>query len=458
MPFHTGRAEEPIETDAAQGILYLENDLGLARLLQVQLDRFGYRVDLAADAGQGLALVRQTGYQAVLVDYNLPEQGGMWMVAALLELDPLLPVLMLTAKGDERSAVEAMKLGASDYLVKDPELRYLDLLPMVLEKMLLGHRLARERERTLKSIKESEERYRKLVELTPDGIVICCQSRIEFANPAALRLLGAGNPDEVLGNLILGFIHPDSVELFQAQLRLIEASGVNVPWLEERFVRLDYKELDAEVSGIPFSYRSHPAVLIIFRDIGQRVEAKHLLERLAYFDQLTQLPNRALFFDRLQVQLEQARRYQFDFALLYLDLDGFKGVNDTLGHDQGDSLLTQVAARLEQTVRSSDTVARIGGDEFVVLMARVKIREDAAVVAGKLVETLGVPFELGGGCCCIGASVGISLFPLNGEDADSLLTAADRAMYQAKEAGGSGFRFSSSPDAAPRTSPMRRQR
>jgi diguanylate cyclase (GGDEF)-like protein/PAS domain S-box-containing protein len=428
------------ETEAAR-ILYMEDDPGLARLLQLQLGRRGYRVDIAGDGEQGLELARQTGYQAVLVDYRMPVLSGMSVVARLVELDPALPVIMVTGNGDERVAVEAMKLGARDYLVKDADGRYLELLPLVLEKVLLGRRLARERERMLAAIRESEERYRKLVELSPDGIVICRQARIEFANPAALRLLGARDPDEVLGAMILGFVHPDSVELFQAQLELIEENGANVPWLEERFVRLDYAVLDVEVSGIPFRYRGQQAVQIIFRDISARIDAKQRLERMAYCDQLTQLPNRACFFDRLSVQLAQAKRYGFRIALLYLDLDGFKQVNDTLGHDQGDFLLTQVAGRLEGSLRSCDTVSRMGGDEFVVIMARVKAPGDAALVAAKLVEVLKAPFELGEERGCIGGSVGISMYPEDGSDADTLLNKADRAMYRAKQEGGGGFRF-----------------
>jgi diguanylate cyclase (GGDEF)-like protein/PAS domain S-box-containing protein len=422
-------------------ILYMEDDLGLARLLRTHLGRHGYLVDLAVDGEQGLALVRQNSYQAVLVDYNMPVLSGMAVVRLLVEQDRSLPVIMVTGNGDEKVAVEAMKLGARDYLVKDLDLRYLELLPMLLQKVLLGRRLARERELMLNSIRESEERYRKLVELSPDGIVICCRSRIEFANPAALRLLGAEEPEQILGAMILGFVHPGSVHLFQAQLELIETNGVNVPWLEERFVRLDYAELDVEVSGVPFSLRGAPAVQIIFRDITARIEAKQLLERMAYYDQLTHLPNRALFFDRLSVNLAQAKRYGYCFAVLYLDLDGFKQVNDSLGHDRGDYLLKLVAGRLERCLRSSDTVSRMGGDEFVIIMSRISAPEDAAVVADKVIATLSAEFDLNGERCFIGGSVGISLYPGDADDVDALLNKADSAMYQAKQAGGRNFRY-----------------
>jgi diguanylate cyclase (GGDEF)-like protein/PAS domain S-box-containing protein len=423
----------------APRILYMEDDPGLARLLKKHLGRYGYQVDLAADGAEGLSLVEKNRYQAVLVDYNMPVLGGMEVVRHLVAREQRLPVVMITGNGDEQVAVEAMKLGAADYLVKDLDMGYLELLPMVLDKVLLGGRLAAEREQALRSIRESEERYRKLVELSPDGIVICCRSRIEFVNPAALRLLGAGAAAEVLGHLILGFVHPGSVHLFQAQLELIETSGVNVPWVEERFVRLDYGELDVEVSGIPFVFGGKQAVQIIFRDITARVESTRLLERMAFYDQLTRLPNRVLFFERVSVTLLQAKRYEFPLALLYLDLDHFKQINDTLGHDKGDELLRQVAARLVHCSRSSDTVARMGGDEFVILVSRMKDQDNAAIVARKVIDTLNAPFNLGGELCSIGASIGISLHPADADDADDLVKKADHAMYVAKQQGGNCF-------------------
>jgi diguanylate cyclase (GGDEF)-like protein/PAS domain S-box-containing protein len=422
-------------------ILYMEDDLGLARLLKKRLASHGYLVDLVADGEEGILLVEQNDYDALLVDYRMPVMSGIEVVRHLAQSGLDIPMIMVTGNGDEKVAVEAMKQGAADYLVKDLDMRYLELLPMVLEKVLVRRRLSQERELMLQSIRESEDRYRRLVELSPDGIVICCRSRIEFANPAALGLLGAKVPDQVLGEMMLGFVHPASAELFQAQLELIEASGVNVPWLEERFVRLDYSELAVEVSGIPFGFRGDPAVQIIFRDITSRVEAKQLLERMAYYDQLTRLPNRALFFDRLNMNLAQARRYRYSFALLYLDLDRFKEVNDNRGHDQGDLLLSQAAARLESCIRSSDTISRVGGDEFIILMSRINEPGDAAVVARKVVIAMTADFDLSGERCRIGGSIGISIYPDDAEEADPLVNRADVAMYKAKQQGGNQFLY-----------------
>jgi diguanylate cyclase (GGDEF)-like protein len=166
------------------------------------------------------------------------------------------------------------------------------------------------------------------------------------------------------------------------------------------------------------------------REIDQR-----RLRELALHDALTGLPNRTLFRDRLEQSLGEAQRYGRRCALLFLDLDGFKRVNDTLGHDAGDLLLKLTAERLRRAVRASDTVARIGGDEFTVLLPEIASREGAALVAEKLVAALALPFSLGGRSAGVSASVGVCLYPEDAADADGCLSAADGAMYCAKQAG-----------------------
>jgi len=164
------------------------------------------------------------------------------------------------------------------------------------------------------------------------------------------------------------------------------------------------------------------------------------LYRSANYDKLTDLPNRALFMDRLNQVLKQSRRYERKFALLFIDLDGFKSVNDTQGHDAGDELLIQVAARLSGCVRESDTVARLGGDEFTVILSDIAGTEGSETVAKKIVETISTPFDVKALKTGIGASIGVSVFPDSGDNADILLKKADDAMYLAKQQGKNGYR------------------
>ncbi len=177
-------------------------------------------------------------------------------------------------------------------------------------------------------------------------------------------------------------------------------------------------------------------------DISEHKLAEERIQRMAHHDSLTGLPNRLLFDDRLDQAVSLAKRDARQFALLYLDLDNFKPVNDSLGHTAGDELLKSAAERIRRQVRESDTVARVGGDEFTVILPDIARREEAETVARKIIAAVAAPFQLGsqGQCIAIGTSIGIALYPTDGRDADALVKAADAAMYNAKQAG-SSFRF-----------------
>lgn len=180
----------------------------------------------------------------------------------------------------------------------------------------------------------------------------------------------------------------------------------------------------------------------VLTDITEHKLTEERIQRMAHHDVLTRLPNRLLFNDRLHQAINLAKRDARQFALLYLDLDNFKPVNDRFGHAAGDELLQGVAARMRRQVRASDTVARIGGDEFTVILSDIARRENAETVARKIIAALGAPFQLSGTKqnVHIAASIGIAIYPENGQDADALASAADTAMYSAKQTGNS-FRF-----------------
>jgi diguanylate cyclase (GGDEF)-like protein len=177
-------------------------------------------------------------------------------------------------------------------------------------------------------------------------------------------------------------------------------------------------------------------IVAVLRDITERRKLQERLERLAHYDSLTALPNRALFFDRLAGAVARARREERRFALLFIDLDGFKAVNDHYGHDAGDYLLFEIARRLRAAIRDSDTAGRMGGDEFTVLLDNIARPEDATAVADKIRSSLSEPIEIPAGSrVTVGASVGIAVFPDDGDDGETVLKAADSAMYAIKLAG-----------------------
>jgi diguanylate cyclase (GGDEF)-like protein/PAS domain S-box-containing protein len=422
-------------------ILYMEDDPGLSALLQKSLQRRGFLVDTASNGEEGLGMVEAACYDVLLVDYNMPFFGGIDVIRALAAKGMPVPVIMVTGEGNETVAAESLKLGASDYIVKDAEMRYLNLLPAVIDQVLYKQQLIRERNQMQEAMLESEERYRRLVELSPDGIAIHVDGRFTFINHAGARLLGASSADDLIGKQVLDIVHPDYREIAGSQILQLQKKTGGAPWIEEQFVRLDGALIDVEVSGVEFAYKGKPAVQTIFRDITERKDVKRRLERLALYDALTGLPNRTLFFDRMNQYLELAKRNNYALALLYLDIDRFKVVNDTLGHEAGDLLLQEASKRMISSTRKSDTIARMGGDEFVGICGKIAAPEDAGRVAQKMIEALGGPFSLMGRECIVSASIGISIYPVDGDDVEMLLNKADHAMYHVKECRSGGYLF-----------------
>lgn len=219
--------------------------------------------------------------------------------------------------------------------------------------------------------------------------------------------------------------------------------------------RADGSRFEAEITGVPLR-QGGSALAFVAVDVTERRRTEKQLSYMAYLDPLTGLPNRALFLDRLRDAIAAAARDRRVFAVLMCDLDGFKAVNDTWGHEAGDTVLEAVSRRLEGALRENDTVARLGGDEFAVLLPKVARREDVAMVAERLVAALTEPVDIGRARCKVGISIGIATFPLDGGDMDRLVARADVAMYDSKRAGKNRFSYAAGTDEAPHAVPILR--
>lgn len=326
------------------------------------------------------------------------------------------------------------------------ELKAANLYKVLLTLLLLGliafaaHAFMRLR-RSKTQLAGSEERYRKLFELSPDGMLIHSEGKIVLVNSMCMKMLGASVPEELIGKPVLDIYHSDSREHARERMRQVHEENRSVPALERKIVMLDGAAVDVELAASPITHRGKPSDLVVMRDITERKAANERLNYLAQYDSLTGLPNRSLFRDRLEHTLAQAKRSGRSAAVLFIDLDRFKMVNDTLGHAVGDKLLKQVAVRLSACIRTGDTVGRFGGDEFSVILLDLAKPSDAAVVAQKINDTLARPFDLDGHRTFVAASIGITLYPTDATDPETLQMNADAAMYLAKELGRNTYRF-----------------
>ncbi len=297
--------------------------------------------------------------------------------------------------------------------------------------------LERQVEERTAEVRASEERYRMLTKHATDMISVHGpDGTFRYCSPAMERMLGY-QVSEIIGTSPLDFIHPDDSwnALYRGKVHdtgavtthfRVRHKGGHYLWFETS-ARTVYDQAASSITEI----------VAITRDIDARKTTEHQIELLAYFDPLTQLANRRRFHDEILRALASAKQHASRTALLYLDLDGFKKVNDTLGHDAGDELLVQVAGRLRHQARGGDTLARLGGDEFALIMPDLTDSKPAESIAQRILDQFILPFELRGQLIHLGVSVGIACSPEDGTSADDLLKHADIAMYRAKSEGDS---------------------
>ena len=285
----------------------------------------------------------------------------------------------------------------------------------------------------LRQLKESEERYKGLAAVAFDGVAVHIDGVLLQTNHSFDTIFGF--PERATQGLTLFEL---VAEEQRAYLRRELDSGKVV---ELEGLHQDGKRIQIEAHTLACSYMGRPAHVTAVRDISERKAVEQAMRHQAYFDGLTGLPNRQLFFDRLSVAVEQASCEKRLLAVLFLDLDRFKNVNDSLGHNMGDLLLFDAAERLQECLRKTDTVSRLGGDEFTILLSEINAPEDVALVADKILKAINQPFLLQEQSINIGVSIGVALYPEHGANADDLIKHADTAMYLAKDFGRNNYQI-----------------
>lgn len=336
--------------------------------------------------------------------------------------------------------------------------------------VVMGHNLTRQVELS-EAVHQSEGRLRKLVDSALDLICVLDDGIVSYINQAGMHLLKAAYDDEVVGKPFREFLHPNYQEIMDGDITELSDEETLIPL---RLRDLSQNNIDGELGLTILENGTRVRCMIEVRDItahnravtalrhsietleqrvlertrelqdevSERRRAEEMLRHVASHDGLTDLPNRSLMMDRLDKAIGRAHRDNKKCAVMFIDLDGFKPINDTLGHDMGDLLLREAAHRLASAIRETDTAARFGGDEFVLILTDLEKIDDAAPVAKKVLKELSQPVDLNGNDASIGASIGIAVYPDHGTTAEDILKKADIAMYRVKESGKNDFAIS----------------
>ncbi|RFO97878.1 two-component system response regulator [Rhodoferax lacus] len=437
----------------APRVLLVDDDLRMLTSLRDLLKGRGYDLVCAQGGRAALELLDQGSFELVILDLHMPEVSGHDVMDFMNIRNLGMNVIVTSGASEIDAAIGAIRRGAFGYLRK-PYTRE-ELLKTV-GNALRQSELQAENKRIALRLESSEKMYRSLVDSSPDIIYTLDQEgRFTFVNDRVQQLLGFTR-DELIGkhysllihdadmeraNYVFNtgrkeFRHSRSVELRMNRKR---AEG------DARTFSIELVTIDLGVGESAGAQEAAARGLVgtygVARDITDRKRADEQITYQAYHDILTDLPNRALFRDRLGLALLQAKRNENCLAVMFLDLDRFKVVNDTFGHGVGDSLLQQVSLRLKACLRRCDTLSRIGGDEFTAVLPELNDRQDAVLIAEKFVECLRQPFQLAGQAVHVSASIGISLYPQDGRAQEELVRRADMAMYHMKSSGKNGYAF-----------------
>lgn len=379
-----------------------------------------------------LEALREFEPDVILSDFNLPQFNALEALGLLKELKNETPFILYTGSLTEEVAVECMKDGAADYILKSS----LKRLPSAVLNALEKSEARKAEKKAMDALRESENKLRTLIESMTEGLLqVDTNDRIQFVNKCFCEMVDY-TEEELIGTDWSRLLFDEERDLIK-QISDSRGKGLNDTY-EIRLQKKSGEILWMIVGGAPIKNAEGATIGWIgtFTDITDRKRAEEQLLYDAFHDGLTGLANRALFMDHLQMTIARGRsRHSNHYAVLFLDLDRFKIINDSLGHAKGDELLKFIARRLESCIRTGDLVARLGGDEFVILLTELVEANEVILVAERILEELKTPFNLGGREIYITTSIGITLSESGHTRAEDMLRDADIAMYRAKAKG-----------------------
>ncbi len=414
-------------------ILLISNDSAEVQNIKKILkksDHLKFKLVNVAGIENVIPFPKRKNFDVIFLELNLSEGQDHNAYLTFKKQVKGIPIIIITNEKSIKLGIEAVKDGAQDFLTKgqiDDNLLIKTILCTLERHKILKNLLFK-----IQDIMSSEIRLINIIENNADGIVIIDKNgKTRFFSPAAEILFG-----QKAGNLI--------GKLFRFPVVAGQTSEIDI-------IRSEDDKITAEMRVVKIDWEGDSAYLATLRDITRRNQMTTYLKKarekerhLAYHDALTNLPNRLLFYDRLGRAIVQAKRYRHKVTLLFLDLDKFKPINDSLGHHVGDLLLKAVAERLKKCLRESDTIARLGGDEFTIILDHIVQQQDSDKIAQTILHELSKPFIIEQNRITIAASIGISFFPNDGQDIDALVKNADIAMYLAKTEGNNYQYFNSS--------------
>jgi diguanylate cyclase (GGDEF)-like protein/PAS domain S-box-containing protein len=433
--------------DTAATLLIVDDETHVRKLLQILLQNQGYQTLTASSGEEALALVAQQPPDLILLDIMMPGMNG-YEVARELKSDKVtanIPIIMLSALGEHSARISGLEAGAEDFLSKPVEsaelwLRVRNLLRLkAFGDYLKSHSLMLEEQLQQRTI--DLERFRSAMDASGDAIFLVNRSSmrlIEF-NRRACQVLGY-SPEELLQKTPADLSDDSLEQLERLYDQIIAGNGPSEP-TEAHIHCKDGRQIPVEIHRQAYKTGDDWIIVGIARDITERKEADQRMLKMAHYDTLTGLPNRNLFFTTLQMGLTQAALSGWQLAVVTVDLDDFRSVNETWGHLLGDQMLTELSQRLTRCLNVSDTLGRMDGDEFALILMIREGQADPLHTVERIREALRVPFQLADHATVMTASIGIALYPDDGDEAHRLIKHANTAMNRAKKIGRDTYRF-----------------
>ena len=397
-----------------------------------------FKLEWIRNLADGIKRLEKSGVDAILADLTLPDSDGIETFDRLLAAAPQTPIMTLCADDDEPLAIEMVEYGSQGYLTRGHFKNY--LVPQGLRNMI-------QRKAVEESLLQEKARAEIVLNSISDAVICTDNSgNIDYLNVAAENITGwsaaqaIGQPIADVFKIIDSETRQPTRNTVELVLQKDEPIGLPANTL---LVRQDGSEAAIEDSAAPIHDLAGnlAGAVIVFHDVSEAKAMTLKMTHLAHHDFLTNLPNRILLNDRITQAISSAKRNGSQLAVLFLDLDNFKHINDSLGHATGDLLLQSVTHRLKECVRSTDTVSRQGGDEFIILLTENKDENNAALISEKIITAMSIPHRLAKSELHITTSIGISVYPDDGTDAETLIKNADTAMYHAKDNGRNNYQF-----------------